>query len=203
MAKDSAWRTRESLLERIKDPQDEHSWNDFVHYYRPFIYNLARSMNIAHHDAEEIVQNVLLKSWNKLPEFEYDRGKGRFRGWLCRVTGNCVRDMIRKRHKSGEQVSWDQSHDQIGLDEFGINLPEIDQLAEKEWKRYISGLAWNAVETKFKPQVIKAFLMAVQGTPMKAITDELGIANSSVYVYKTRVQRELRAEIIRLNRHLG
>jgi hypothetical protein len=30
----------------------------------------------------------------------------------------------------------------------------------------------------------------------------LGIAESSVYVYKSRVQKELRAEIIRLNRKL-
>ena len=101
--KNSGWQTSETLLERVKNPDDEKSWEDFVYYYRPFIYSAIRGMNIAHHDAEEICQSVLLKAWKKLPEFEYNRGKGRFRGWLCHVTGNSVRDSIRKRKTSLEQ----------------------------------------------------------------------------------------------------
>ena len=54
-----------------------------------------------------------------------------------------------------------------------------------------------------QPHVARAFLLAVEGTPPEAIVEELGIAKSSVYVYKSRVQKELRAEIVRLNRLLG
>ena len=75
----SAWKTRETLLERIKNPLDESSWEDFVRYYQPFIYGVVRGMRIPHHDAEEIVQTILLKAWKKLPDFEYDRARGRFR----------------------------------------------------------------------------------------------------------------------------
>ena len=53
MPEESAWKTRESLLMRVKDQTDEQSWDDFVRYYRPFIYNLVRGMKIQHHDAEE------------------------------------------------------------------------------------------------------------------------------------------------------
>ena len=83
-----------------------------------------------------------------------------------------------------------------------IDLPEIERLAEKEWKQYISRLAFKEVKKRFKANVIQAFLMAVNGKSAVEITETLGIAESSVYVYKTRVQRELRAEIIRLNRKL-
>ncbi len=85
MNQHSAWKTRESLLEKVKDQTDEQSWEDFVYYYSPFIYSVIRGMNISHHDAEEIVQMVLLKSWNKLPEFEYNRGKGRFAAGYVRL----------------------------------------------------------------------------------------------------------------------
>ncbi|MFT5126964.1 MAG: RNA polymerase sigma factor (sigma-70 family) [Rhodothermales bacterium] len=200
MEKESAWQTRESLLQRVRDPQDEKSWEDFVQYYRPFIYNLVRRMNIQHHDAEEIVQTVLVKSWNKMPSFEYDRGRGRFRGWLCQVTGNTVRDFIRKRRTSMHRHQTDDYDDEHYLQE--IKLPEIEKLAEREWKRFISGLAWEAVSKRFKPHVLQAFLWQVEGRPMAEICPELGIAESSVYVYKSRVQKELRAEIIRLNRKL-
>ena len=197
----SAWKTRESLLMRVKDQDDDKSWEDFVTYYRPFIYNVVRGMNLPHHDAEEIVQLVLLKSWNKLPKFDYDKGKGRFRGWLCMVTGNTVRDFLRKRKIPTEELST-ESTKESPYSRYS-DLPEIEKIAEKEWKRYISKLAWESVSKKFKPQVTQAFLMAVQSVPMEEIVLKLGIAESTVYVYKCRVQKELRAEIIRLNRYLG
>lgn len=197
----SAWKTRESLLERVRDPNDEGSWEDFVCYYRPFIYSLARGMRMEHFDAEEIVQNVLLKAWNKLPEFEYDRRRGRFRGWLCLVTGNAVRDFVRRRKTQVLGPNNEQLEDET--ERLCVSLPDIERIAEQEWKRHISELAWKAVSGRFKPHVAKAFLMAAEGVPTRRIVAELGLAESSVYVYKSRVQRELRKEIIRLNRLLG
>ena len=73
------WNTRVTLLEKIRDRHDETSWEDFVYYYKQYIYVVVRGMNLNHHDAEEIVQMVLLKVWDKLPEFNYDSEKGRFR----------------------------------------------------------------------------------------------------------------------------
>ena len=197
----SAWKTSRTLLTRVKDQKDEQSWEDFVFYYRPFIYNVVRGMNIAHHDAEEIVQNVLLKAWNKLPKFEYDRGRGRFRGWLCMVTGNTVRDFLRKRKLPLEDISHEGAGEAHSL--HYTESPEIDKIADREWRRYISKLAWESVSKRFKPQVTQAFLMAIQSIPVETIVKELEIAESTVYVYKCRVQKELRKEIIQLNRFLG
>ena len=56
------WNTRQTLLERIRDKHDESSWEDFVYYYKQYIYVVVRSMNLNHHDAEEIVQMVLVES---------------------------------------------------------------------------------------------------------------------------------------------
>lgn len=196
----SAWHTRESLLERVRDPNDDQSWEDFVHYYQAYIYNISRRMNIQHHDAEEIVQAVLLKAWNKMPDFEYDKRRGRFRGWLCLVTGNTVRDLIRKRRSSINTESATELDEEHYLDE--IKLPEIERIAEHEWRKHISELAWETISNRFKPHVLQAFLQLVDGHAVSDIVAELGIAESSVYVYKSRVQKELRAEIIRLNRKL-
>jgi len=177
------------------------SWEDFVYYYRPFIYASIRRMNVTHHDAEEICQSVLLKAWKKLPDFEYNRGKGRFRGWLCHVTGNSVRDSIRKRKTSLEQNLTDTN--ETSYTSHHSEKPEIEKIANLEWKRYISRLAWKTVSKRFKPRVSKTFLMVAQSIPVEKIAAELKIAESSVYVYKSRVQKELRSEIIRLNRYLS
>ena len=85
--------TRETLLQRIRNRHDEESWEDFVYYYRQYIYIICRGMGVNHHDSEELVQKVMMKAWDKLPEFEYDKKK-RFRGWLCMVTGNTVKDFF-------------------------------------------------------------------------------------------------------------
>ena len=74
---DNSYKTRETLLEKIKDKHDEESWEDFVFYYKGFIYVVCRKMNLNHHDSEEIVQNVLLASWDALPDFTYNK-KGNF-----------------------------------------------------------------------------------------------------------------------------
>ena len=50
MDDDSIYKTRATLLEKIKDKYDEGSWHDFDFYYRNFIYILCRRMNLNHID---------------------------------------------------------------------------------------------------------------------------------------------------------
>ena len=91
--------TRQTLLAKIKNEHDDQSWEDFIFYYQQFIYNIVRRMNMGHHDAEDLVQTIMLKLWNKMPEFEYKPGKGAFRGWLCRITQNETKNYLRKKNK--------------------------------------------------------------------------------------------------------
>ena len=88
--------TRQTLLERIRIQKDDKSWEEFVLYYRHFLYIICRRMNLSHHDSEEVVQKILLKIWNAIDNFEYDKSK-RFRSWLYSVTRNAVRDFCRKQ----------------------------------------------------------------------------------------------------------
>ncbi len=40
--------TRETLLIRVKNQHDENSWEDFVFYYKKFIYIICRKMGLNH-----------------------------------------------------------------------------------------------------------------------------------------------------------
>ena len=84
------WNTRKTMLIRLKNQYDENSWEEFVSTYKQYIYNVARRMELNHHDALEIVQLVLIKLWRKLPDFSYDNYRGKFRNWLYTVTANRV-----------------------------------------------------------------------------------------------------------------
>src|SRR5262245_32982810 len=76
-----------SLLERLRQPQEEQAWRRFVDLYTPLLYFWARRTGLQEADAADLVQQVLAILVRKLPEFSYDREKS-FRNWLRTVTLN-------------------------------------------------------------------------------------------------------------------
>lgn len=196
------WVTRVTLLEKLSDRHDDFAWRDFVAYYRGFIYGLIRRMGMNHFDADEVVQIVLLKSWDKLPEFKYDPEKGRFRGWLGRVTANAVRNFVRDKGRRPVALENDNG---VAINErdFFSTEAEIDRLAEEEWREYLPKLAWKNICGSFGDNVRKTYELLRQGKGVEIISAELGIAVSSVYVYKKRIQEKMLPELRRLERELG
>ena len=192
------WNNRKTMLIRLKDQYDESSWEEFVATYRQYIYNVVRRMELNHHDALEIVQLVLIKLWKKLPDFSYDNYRGKFRNWLYTVTANQVRDFLR-----GKNLSLSKIQDTEAELNKTTSIPEIEKIAEKEWKVYISNLAWERVQKNFSEGVRKAFLMSIEGHPVEKISADLGVSESSIYVYKKRVQDRLQEEIAYLNSEFG
>ena len=192
------FKTRATLLQKIKDKHDDKSWEDFVFYYENFIYILCRRMNLGHHDAEEVVQKVLMIAWKKLPDFEYDKSQN-FRGWLCNVTRNSVRNFYRSvdRHRAKLENAAN-AHPEINE-----SLPDIETVAEEEWKNYIAGMALNNLRGKIADNVIDVFLKLTKGGTPASVGEEMGIPPNTVSVYKKRVTAQLCKEIRRLNHELG
>lgn len=195
-------KTRATLLCRLADQHDEESWEEFVSYYREFIYLVIRGMQISHHDAEELTQDILLRLWDKLPEFRYSPEKGRFRGWLCLITGNLVKDFIRRRKLYAEKL------DSIGATEqlnylSRINIPEIDRIAKKEWENYITVIAWKTVQQHFSETVCQAFLMLRQGMSRKEVAEKLDLAETTISTYKARIVDRIQKEVKRLDEELS
>jgi len=196
------WITRRTLLRRVKDSGDQDAWAEFAFYYRKYIYNVVKSMGLQHHDIEEVVQAVLLKAWSKMPTFDYKPERGRFRGWLCTVAGNEAKNLLRaqgKRCETLESIAWDNPEQ---APEAASVRPEIENFAEREWETYLPELAWKTITPEFEAQVLKCFQLSAEGVETREIAKRLGIAESSVYVYKKRVRDRLTKEIARLQKEL-
>ena len=74
--------TRESLLSRLKDWNDQKSWNEFFDTYWGLIYRTAINSGLTDAEAQDVVQETLIAVSQSMPTFQYDRAKGSFKAWL-------------------------------------------------------------------------------------------------------------------------
>jgi RNA polymerase sigma-70 factor, ECF subfamily len=72
--------TSASLLYRLKNNGEREAWPKFVDLYSPLFYHWARQLGLQEADAADLVQDVFIILWQKLPEFSYDSQKS-LRAW--------------------------------------------------------------------------------------------------------------------------
>ena len=94
--------TRTSLLRRVRNPSDAASWAEFVALYEPLLLSYVRKRGLNDHDVRDVVQIIFITLLRKLPSFELDKSRGRFRTWLWKVSHNAVVDHAR----SNKRRSW-------------------------------------------------------------------------------------------------
>lgn len=80
----SEHRTPVSLILRLKDGTDT-EWRTFWEIYGPLIYRLARRGGLNHHDAQDVVCEVMRGLHARIRRgLNVDHGKGRFRSYVAR-----------------------------------------------------------------------------------------------------------------------
>ena len=196
----SIFQTRHSLLDRVKNPDDSESWREFVNYYDQYIYNILRSLKIPEHDANELCQDIIIKLWKKMPDFVYQKDRGKFRAWLSTVVRNRAFETLKKKKRS---LSIEEQEDDSSLNNIeDVNGQDVDALIEKEWNNHISRLAWESVKDRFQKPVQKVYLLHIDGKSNKEISESCGIHEGSVRTYIARIRKYLREEIEIFNKEL-
>src|SRR5213593_892354 len=116
-------KTPASLLERLRQPNDQKAWAEFVDLYTPLFYYWALRLGLQEPDAADLIQEVFLVLYQKLPEFTYQRHKS-FRAWLRTVLLNKWRD-----HKRRAQLPMEANN--AALAELAAPA-DVDDFSEKE-----------------------------------------------------------------------
>ncbi len=195
-------KTRQTLLLKLRNKFDENSWEEFVNIYKPYIQAVVRNIGVNEADIDDVSQQVMLAAWEQLPKFKYEVSKGRFRSWLTAVTKNTAKNFFRHKYRHVDRIKEHLASG--GANEIDrITSPEVDTIAEKEWEKYITDMAWERIENRFQPQVKQAFLMIAEGKSVQETADELELNVDTVYVYKYRVQKAFLREINFLDEELG
>ena len=71
------------------------SWEEVARDHGRFLYGLAYRLAGNHHDAQDVVQDVLLRVQRGLASYQ----PGNIEGWLSRITTNAFLDRVRKSNR--------------------------------------------------------------------------------------------------------
>jgi RNA polymerase sigma-70 factor (ECF subfamily) len=108
---------------------DQDAFRVLVERHSRTLFRLAYRMTGNEQDAEEVVQEAMLRAYRRLDKFE---ARSNFGTWLYRIGVNCSLDLIRKRrpeNKNRQVVKGDESEMQDPLDTAVSNDPGPDRLA--------------------------------------------------------------------------
>src|SRR5690242_4173987 len=94
--------TRESLLRRVRDWNDDASWQEFFQLYWRMIYALAVQAGLNETEAEDVVQATMVAVADNIRRFRYDAEVGSFKSWLCHQAQWKIRDHLRRRRREEE-----------------------------------------------------------------------------------------------------
>ncbi len=194
----SLYRTRGSLLLRLKDRDDEISWREFYTIYGRMIFGYALHFNLSHAEAEDIVQEVVIKVFRQILSFDYSPEQGRFRGWLKTVTKHVVIDFIRRRERRKNTSIQYREHAEVLLEEQEFDDNEIWR---KEREKALLEVALQRVHERIGEGCRKVFkLFVVERHSAGEVGARLDMEPNAVYACKHRMLKYIREEIRILER---
>ena len=184
--------TSESLLLRLNtlahDSIDESAWQEFVKIYTPLIFNWAQKIGLSDTDASDLVQDVLLLAFQKLPQFSYDRQMS-FRGWLRTVTVNKYRE--KRRRLSAQQA--------VASNSILEALQPVD-IAQSTWDieyaRMLVAQAMQLMRADFAEPTWAALELVVgKQVAVDEASQTTGVSVWTIYSAKARLLKRLRNEL--------
>ncbi|MCI0538406.1 MAG: sigma-70 family RNA polymerase sigma factor [Verrucomicrobiales bacterium] len=188
--------TRASLLERLRNPADAATWQEFHQLYRPLVVAVARRAGVGEDAAEDLAQETFIAVLKALPGFRYEPARSSFKHWLRTLTTHRIAEYFRARDGRTGARARVMAHEQPGTkvlenvpDPRG---PELEALWEEEWRHVREQVALERLKTLVKPQHFQVFQFTREGKSAAETARALGVNVASVYLIKHRVANVLR-----------
>jgi RNA polymerase sigma-70 factor (ECF subfamily) len=153
---------RESELLEAARGEDEQAFQELVEPYRKGLHAHCYRMLGSVHDADDALQDALLRAWRGLSNFQ---GRSSLRSWLYRIATNVCLDVISRRPQRvlpiERQPASDPNHD---LDD-AVDEPVWIEPYADEQLGLEEGLAAPEARYEQREAVELAFIVALQHLP--------------------------------------
>jgi RNA polymerase sigma-70 factor (ECF subfamily) len=181
-----------TLMMRLqKSPSDPRAWDEFVQRYRPMIRAWCLKWHLQESDADDVVQEVLVKLLGAIRKYQYDPARS-FRSWLKTVTQHALADFVAARRKNPRQLGSPIN----AIAESDDARTDLEQQIEDAYDAELLELAMHRVKKRVKPATWDSFrLTVIDGASGAQAARQLEIPVAHVFVAKHRVQKMLQEEV--------
>ncbi len=196
--------TRHSLLRRLKDWDDQASWQEFFNLYWKLIYGVAIKSGLSDAEAQDVVQETIMAVAKGLKNFEVGRERGSFKSWLLQNTRWRIADQFRKRLPASQSLS--NSSDATPKTSTSERVPdpaslELDSIWERDWQRTVADAALARLKQIVDPEEYQVFdLFVLKELPASEVARRMNVKLARIYFTKYKIARLLKKEIRRLEK---
>lgn len=190
--------TNESLLGRLRADNAQEAWREFFEIYWGVILRYARKLGLRPDQADDVLQETMVILMRALPEFVYDRRRGRFRNFLLTIVHRRALAAIR-REAGKPEVAWSDQHAETEgpIAAEGVGRQESlarwhDSLLEEAIRRL--RLDQRLGEDTFA--IFEAYV--IQREPAETVARRFRVRENVVYQIRNRILRRLKREVERL-----
>ena len=179
----------QELIARAQNGDTE-AFSPLVYKYQQKIYNLIYRKVGDRETAEDLCQEVFLKAWQALPNFN---GQSVFYTWLYQIAFNCSIDYIRKRDR--EIIFACEELPQNADDGLPMlqTQPSPCQILEKEELGHIIRKAMHKLPLSQRSVL---YLRYWEDLPIKEIASRLGKSEGTVKTYLHHARQKLRTLLL-------
>lgn len=185
---------KERNLIRKAKQGDMHAFEELILKHEKIVYNLALRMMNHSEDAKDISQEVFLKAYRSLCNFDE---RSAFSTWLYRITHNTCIDEMRKRkgkqsYSLEEELENEEGSMQRQIADEG-DTPEESLLREEQKSEILQAL--GNLSEEHKAAIV---LRDVKGLSYEEIAEILEVSLGTVKSRISRGRNQLKNEILKM-----
>lgn len=195
--------TNETLLDRVKATDAHDAWKLFYDQYWAVILAYARKLGLNQHQAEEVLQETMVALMRILPDFRYDKNKGKFRNFLLTIVHRKSLTALRRTKRERDtHVPWESDLEQKSPAEHknGDSLTMVETEVQARWRESVLEVVLDelASDARLGPETMAVFrAYAVAGRPVVEVAAEFGLKENAVYQIKNRLTRRVQDKVAR------
>ena len=204
--------TRWTLIERLKNWDDQESWRQFFDTYWKLIYGVAVKSGLTHPEAQDVVQETVMSVCKSMHTFKADPAYGSFKAWLLNLTRWRITDQFRKRRrgvnareelpKSGANGDTTSTPVEERVSDPAVNA--LEAIWNDEWEKHIVDAALEKVKQQSSAKHYQIFyLQAIKQIKSTKVAETLNVNVDQVYLIKHRLTKIFEEALKELETKLG
>jgi RNA polymerase sigma factor (sigma-70 family) len=196
--------TSDSLLSRLRTDNAHEAWQVFFDAYWGAILRYGQKVGLNQDQAEEVLQDTMVALIRVLPEFAYDRRKGRFRNFLLTIVHRRAMCVLERSSRQRSLVWTDALEEKLSCLSGENDGPDHEALLR--WRDSLLEEALRRLrddprlgENTFG--VFEAYV--IQRQPVEEVARKFGVSENAVYQVRNRLLRRLKMDVGMLMKSAG